>query len=135
MTETSTTDPAVPDSAPVSAPSGQSLARNEVLLCGRVSAAPEERDLPSGASIVTSRLVVDRDAAARKRSSQRVDTFDLVAWTARAQRTMRSWAPGDVVTVEGAVRRRFYRGPTGPVSRVEVEVRSARKVRGRPAPS
>lgn len=132
MTETSTPDRAAAADA-VSAPGDRGLARNEVLLCGRVSATPEERDLPSGASIVTSRLVVDRDAAARKRSSQRVDTFDLVAWTARAQRAMRSWATGDVVTVEGAVRRRFFRSPTGPVSRVEVEVRSARKVRGQPS--
>jgi single-strand DNA-binding protein len=130
MTETSTSDRATPtESSAVNTTNDQAAARNEVLLCGRVSAAPEERDLPSGASIVTSRLVVDRDAAARKRSSQRVDTFDLVGWTARAQRAMRGWAPGDVVTVEGAVRRRFYRGPTGPVSRVEVEVRSARKLR------
>jgi single-strand DNA-binding protein len=128
MTETPTSEPSRPADPPA-APGVGGGARNEVVLCGRVSALPEERDLPSGATIVTSRLVVERDPAARKRSSQRVDTFDLVAWTARAQRAMRGWSPGDVVTVEGAVRRRFFRGATGAVSRVEVEVRSARKVR------
>ena len=107
-------------------------ARNEVSLCGRVSILPEERDLPSGVTIVTGRIVVERDQAARKRSSQRVDTFDLVAWTARPQRAMRSWQPGDVVAVDGAVRRRFFKGASGSVSRVEVEVRSARKVRSAP---
>ncbi|MGH3508158.1 MAG: single-stranded DNA-binding protein [Nocardioidaceae bacterium] len=107
-------------------------ARNEVSLCGRVSILPEERDLPSGVTIVTGRIVVERDQAARKRSSQRVDTFDLVAWTTRPQRAMRSWQPGDVVAVDGAVRRRFFKGASGSVSRVEVEVRSARKVRSGP---
>jgi single-strand DNA-binding protein len=110
-------------------PAPDSDARNEVTLCGRVSALPEERDLPSGVTIVTSRIVVDRDQAARRRSSQRVDTFDLVAWTARPQRAMRGWQPGDVVTVEGAIRRRFFQGATGSVSRVEVEVRTARRIR------
>lgn len=117
------------DGEPERPPDPDSDARNEVTLCGRVSALPEERDLPSGVTIVTSRIVVDRDQAARRRSSQRVDTFDLVAWTARPQRAMRGWQPGDVVTVEGAIRRRFFQGATGSVSRVEVEVRTARKVR------
>jgi single-strand DNA-binding protein len=104
-------------------------ARNEIVLCGRVTSLPEERELPSGDTILTGRIVVDRDPVALRRSSQRVDTFDLVAWTARAQRVMRGWVPGDVVSVEGAVRRRFFRGMSGAVSRVEVEVRRARKVR------
>lgn len=129
MTENSTSEPSLPAAGAARAETAAGTARNEVHLCGRVSALPEERDLPSGATIVTSRLVVDRDAIARKRSSQRVDTFDLVAWTARAQRALRSWSPGDVVAVEGAVRRRFFRGAAGAASRVEVEVRTARKLR------
>ena len=119
--------PANPADPPGSTTDADAL--NEVVLRGRVSSAPEERELPSGATLITSRIVVERDAAARRRSSQRVDTFDLVAWTARAQRIMRGWSPGDVVTVEGSVRRRFFRGATGSVSRVEVEVRTARRHR------
>ena len=34
--------------------------RNEVLLLGRLSVAPEPRELPSGDEITTFRLVVDR---------------------------------------------------------------------------
>jgi single-strand DNA-binding protein len=106
-------------------------ARNEVILWGRVSAPPDERELPSGDSIVTVRIVVGRDGAARSRSSQRVDTIDCVGWTVRAQRSMRRWAAGDQVELEGAIRRRFYRGVAGPVSRVEVEVLSCRKAKPR----
>lgn len=105
---------------------------NEVVLCGRVAAAPEERTLPSGDSIVTTRVIVQRESPGRggsgsARSKQRVDAIDCVAWTARVQRTIRRWRPGDRVHVEGALRRRFYRGAQGTVSRVEVEVTRARR--------
>ncbi len=103
--------------------------RNEVTLCGRVAAPVEERELPSGDSLLTGRLIVDRDAAARKHSAQRVDTIDCVAWLARVQRTMRNWRAGDIVEIEGSIRRRFFRGESGSVSRVEVEVKRAKRVR------
>ncbi|MBA2773033.1 MAG: single-stranded DNA-binding protein [Nocardioidaceae bacterium] len=103
-------------------------ARNEVSLRARVAAPPEERTLPSGDSLMTARLIVDRDAAALQRSSQRVDTLDCVAWKARVHRTMRSWQAGDEVEVSGAIRRRFFRGAAGPVSRVEVEIKEAKRI-------
>ena len=108
--------------------------RNDVFLSGRVAAPADERELPSGDSLVTVRLIVDRDAATRKRSAQRVDTLDCVAWTARVQRTLRTWSEGDRVEVSGALRRRFFRGTAGPVSRVEVEIRKARRISSRVAP-
>ena len=104
---------------------------NQVLLRGRVSAAPEDRELPSGDRVVTARLVVARPPGpARQR--QPVDVLDCVAWTARAQRLLTGWQPGSVVEVEGAIRRRFRRGPGGLTSRVEIEVVSARRVRAAP---
>jgi single-strand DNA-binding protein len=105
-----------------------SAARNEVLLCGRVAAPAEQRELPSGDTIVTARVIVDRDSAARGRSSQRVDTIDCVAWGSRVQRSLMRWQAGQLVQVEGAIRRRFFRGQTGPVSRVEVEVTATRRL-------
>src|SRR4051794_9942369 len=98
-------------------------AHNEVALRGRVAAAVDERELPSGDTIMTARIIVDRDQAALARSTQRVDTIDCVAWLRRVQRSMRGWQPGERVEVTGAIRRRFFRGSHGPVSRVEVEIR------------
>ena len=103
---------------------------NQVRLVGRLSAEPEERTLPSGDRVVTFRLVVQRDpAASRSGRGQRVDTLDCAAWSGRARRTVSAWQPGAVVEVEGALRRRFRRTPAGPTSRVEVEVRAARRHR------
>jgi single-strand DNA-binding protein len=107
-------------------------ARNEVRLVGRVSGPPQARELPSGDALVSFRVVVDRPAGSRAAPSGRtptIDTLDCVVWSAAARRTARALADGDVVAVEGALRRRFWRGATGAASRTEVEACSVRRLR------
>jgi single-strand DNA-binding protein len=112
----------------------QHASRNEVVLVGRLAAVPEERTLPSGDAVSTWRLVLDRPPAAQRRAAARggrpvsVDTIDCAAWTAALRRAAASWAPGDLVAVEGSLRRRFWRTPAGAASRYEVEVASAKRV-------
>ena len=105
--------------------------RNEVVLVGRVAAAAEERVLPSGDVLSSWRVVVDRPPRRAARAGVRtstVDTLECVAWTAGLRRTAAGLLPGDVVSVEGALRRRFWRTGTGPVSRCEVEVAKVRRL-------
>ena len=117
--------------SPAEAADADSDHSNEVCLCGRVAAAPEERELPSGDRLVSARLIVARPPGpARQR--QPVDVLDCVAWTPTMRRMLGRWQPGAVVEVRGAIRRRFRRGPAGLTSRVEIEVASARRVRGAP---
>ena len=105
---------------------------NEVRLVGRVSGRPEERELPSGDSLVAWRVVVDRPATGRRPPagvrSPTVDTLDCVAWSAGLRRTARGLRDGDVVEVSGALRRRFWRTGAGAVSRTEVEADRVRRV-------
>lgn len=106
--------------------------RNEVVLVGRVAAPAEERTLPSGDVIVTWRLIVDRPPGGRTlpqgvRAST-IDTLDCVAWTAGPRRKALGLAAGDVVTVTGALRRRFWRAGAGAVSRCEVEVATVKRL-------
>ena len=112
-------------------------ARNEVLLVGRVSGEPEERELPSGDVLVTWRVVVDRPAPRRPPPEgvrlATVDTLDCVAWTSAVRRTASALTDGDVVAVEGALRRRFWRAGAGAASRTEVEVLTLRRVGRRSA--
>ena len=100
--------------------------RNEVLLVGRVSAAPEVRVLPSGDEITTWRLVVAREDVAEGRPGQ--DTIDCTAWSTRTRRSALTWVAGDVVQVEGALRRRFWKTSVALASRCEVEVSRVRRV-------
>jgi len=112
--------------------------RNEVLLVGRVPAAPEARELPSGDVLVTWRVVVGRPPGRRPPEGVRavtVDTLDCVAWTASARRAASALLADDVVEVTGAVRRRFWRAGAGAASRCEVEVTTVRRVSRRPRPA
>ncbi len=102
----------------------ESVSRNEVTLVGRVSAAPERRELPSGDQLVTLRLVVDRPqpTGARAKCHKRaVDVIDVACWSKRTQRTAAGLVADDGVRVEGALRRRFFATGGGRASRYEVE--------------
>ena len=107
-------------------------ARNEVRLVGRVSGAPQERELPSGDVLIAWRVVVERPAPRRRPPdgvrAPTIDTFDCVAWAAPVRRTARGLADGDVITLEGALRRRFWRAGAAAVSRTEVEVERLSRV-------
>jgi single-strand DNA-binding protein len=110
---------------------GRTPPRNEVLLVGRVSGAPEERTLPSGDCLVTWRLVVERPPGRRPPEGVRattVDTFDCVAWSAAVRRRAVLLLADDVVEVQGALRRRFWRAGGGTASRCEVEAASVRRL-------
>ncbi len=113
------------------------VSRNEILVVGRVSALPEERELPSGDVLLTWRVVVDRPAP-RRRAPEGVrvptsDTVWCVAWTGRLRRRAGAYVPGDVVEVRGALRQRYWRAGGGVTGRTEVEVAETRRLRRAPA--
>ena len=100
----------------------QPHAVNEIRLVGRLSAVPIERLLPSGDAMLLFRVIVprlDRDG---------IDTIDCAAWSPGAKRSVRGWASGDTVQIQGRLRRRFFRTSGGPASRYEVEVVTAKRL-------
>jgi len=104
-------------------------ATNLVRLRGRVSTGAAERVLPSGSVVVTLRLSVPREPSPMtKGSRQASDWVDCSAWGGRVRRAAAGWDVGDLVEVEGALRRRFYRGASGTATRLEVEVLAGRRV-------
>jgi len=105
------------------------VSHNEVRLTGRVTSGPDERVLPSGDVIVTFRLSMARAPTPMSRGSrQQADWVDCVAFGARCRRTVGAWQAGDRVSVEGALRRRFYRSGDGSATRLEIEVLKASRV-------
>lgn len=99
------------------------LGVNEVIMSGRISGSPEERELPSGDTVVQLRLVVPRSGSRVRTGGggATVDTIDVSCWTKTLQRKAVRLKPGDLVTIRGALRRRFWRSPGGPASRYDVE--------------
>ena len=120
----------VPAAHEAPAPEAEPSPGNRVLLRGRVTTPPQERELPSGSRIVVLRLSVPRDesTAMVRGSRQSVDWVDCSAWGSRARRSAVRWRPGDVVEIEGARRRRFQRGDSGSFTRLEVEILGGRIV-------
>ena len=105
---------------------------NTVVLRGRVSSAPTERELPSGALITTVRVSIPRARTPMTAgSAQSADWVDCTAWASRTRRTVGVWKVGDQVEVTGALRRRFYRAGESAGTRLEVEVLSARRASAR----
>jgi single-strand DNA-binding protein len=103
--------------------------RNEVHLIGRVSSDPVLLTLPSGDSVVSVRLVVERPRPpAGHGRRQQVDTVACAGWPSALRRTLLRWGSGDVVEVHGSLRRRFWRAEGVPQSRYEVELSGARRL-------
>lgn len=103
-------------------------ARNVVSLAGRVSSAPVERELPSGDPVVTFRLVIAREQTPMTAKSKQVsDWVDCAAWDSRVRSRVLRWQVDDEVSLEGALRRRFFRTGAGAASRVEIEVVGGRR--------
>jgi single-strand DNA-binding protein len=100
---------------------------NRVSVTGRISGAATSRTMPSGDEMVAWRVVVDRPAS--HGHGPNFDVVDCVAWSARTRRSALAWAVGDVVSIDGALRRRFWRSPGGGLqSRCEIEVSAAKRV-------
>jgi single-strand DNA-binding protein len=103
---------------------------NVVRVRGRLAVAPDLRDLPSGDVVATFRIVVPRPPvrAGVAGSTVKVDTLDCAAFRADVRRRVARWHPGDVLEVEGSLRRRFFRAGGAAASRYEIEVTDARRV-------
>ncbi|MEU8178483.1 single-stranded DNA-binding protein [Microbispora hainanensis] len=96
--------------------------RNEVVLAGRLSMEPAHRELPSGALLTQWRLAVRRPGSRSGR--QRSDAIECATIDDGVRAMLAGWQRDDLVEVEGALRRRWWRGG----SRYEIEVRTARRL-------
>lgn len=101
---------------------------NEVRLIGRLSLAAEDRELPSGDQLTAFRVVVNRPRDKRRGSRVQIDALECHTWIARVRRAAMTWQVGDVVEVNGSLRRRFFKTGGRLQSMTEVEVLSARRV-------
>ena len=100
---------------------------NEVALVGRLSGEPKEKVLPSGSKVVEFRLVVERDRK-QSGSSQLVDTIDIATWSAIGRKSALKLDENAWISVNGAIRRRFWQSPTGLASRWQVEASEIKSI-------
>ena len=100
---------------------------NDVLLRGRVSAPATIKELPSGDKVVEFRLIIEREKD-RSGSKQLVDTIDIATWSAMGRKAALRLDENDWISVNGAIRRRFWQSPTGLTSRWQVEASEIKSI-------
>jgi single-strand DNA-binding protein len=99
---------------------------NEVHLIGWVSGVPTLKLLPSGDQVVEFRVVVRRDKPKSDRTE--VDALDIAVWSTKLRKRALSLREQEWVQVDGQLRRRFWRSPTGIASRWQVEASEVRRL-------
>jgi len=84
---------------------------NSVVLIGRLTRNPELRATPTGTSVTTITLAVDRSPA--KGSNQETDFIDCVFFGQTADAICKYLAKGKLVAVEGRIQTRTYETKDG----------------------
>ena len=74
---------------------------NIAVIMGRLVAAPELRTTPSGVSVTSFRVAVDRSYSSRDGGERQTDFIDVVAWRQTAEFVSRYFAKGRMAVVEG----------------------------------
>lgn len=93
---------------------------NNVTLMGRLTATPELKQTPSGASVTAFSIAVDRRYQPKDGEKQ-TDFIGCVAWRNTAEFITRYFSKGDMIAVTGEIQTRKYKDKSGN-NRVAVEV-------------
>ena len=93
---------------------------NRVILMGRLVSDPELKTTPSGVSVTTLRIAVDRNYV-KSGEERKADFFDIVCWRQTAEFVCRYFGKGSLIAVEGQLQSRTYQAKDGS-NRYVVEV-------------
>ena len=80
---------------------------NVVVLMGRLVADPELRQTPSGVSVTSFTLAVDRSYVKQGQERQ-TDFIDIVAWRKTAEHICKFFKKGSLIAVDGSIQTRKY---------------------------
>lgn len=85
---------------------------NSVCLIGRLTADPELKRTPSGTSVCSFCIAVDRDFKGRDGERQ-ADFINISAWRATAEFIEKYFVKGQSISVHGSIQTRRYRDKNG----------------------
>ena len=80
---------------------------NRVILMGRLTADPEHKQTPSGVSVTSFSIAVDRNYS-NKDGNRQTDFINCVAWRQTAEFISRYFSKGRLMAVEGSLQVRNY---------------------------
>lgn len=85
---------------------------NSVCLMGRLVADPELRTTPSGVSVCSFRIAVDRNYQTKGQERQ-TDFINIVTWRGTADFVSRYFHKGSMVVIQGSIRTESYTDKEG----------------------
>lgn len=80
---------------------------NKAILVGRLTADPELKQTPSGVSVTSFSLAVNR-AYTPKGGERQTDFIDIVAWRNTAEFICKHFSKGKAILVDGSIQTRTY---------------------------
>lgn len=89
-----------------------SLNLNKVILGGRVASEPEQKQTPSGVSVVTYSMAVGRRFTPEGRERE-TDFFRVTAWQSTADFIARYFHKGDAICITGRIQNRSWTDQSG----------------------
>ncbi len=84
---------------------------NLVVLTGRLTADPELKTTPSGVSVTSFSIAVNRNYKAGE--EQQTDFINIVAWRQRAEFICKYFSKGSMIGIEGSIQTRRYQDKNG----------------------
>ena len=84
---------------------------NLVVLTGRLTATPELKTTPSGTSVCTFSIAVDRNY--KKGEEKQTDFINIVAWRQTAEFISKNFQRGNLIGIEGSIQTRKYTDKDG----------------------
>lgn len=85
---------------------------NKVIMMGRITHDPELKTTPSGVSVCTFSIAVDRRYQ-NKDEEKKTDFFNVVAWRQTAEFVTRYFAKGRMILIDGEMQTRKYTDKNG----------------------
>lgn len=84
---------------------------NKVILMGRLVADPDLKQTPSGISVCSFSIAVDRSYS--NGGERQTDFIDIVAWRQTAEFVSKYFSKGKMIIVEGSIQARTYQDKNG----------------------
>ncbi|MCL2249436.1 MAG: single-stranded DNA-binding protein [Oscillospiraceae bacterium] len=81
---------------------------NQIVIMGRLTRDPELRQTPSGVSVASFSLAVDRGYAPKDGGERQTDFIDVVAWRNTAEFVSRYFTKGQMAAVTGRLQIRDW---------------------------
>ena len=78
---------------------------NKVILMGRLTADPELKTTPSGVSVASFSIAVDRRYA-KQGEERQTDFINIVCWRQKAEFVCKYFVKGQLIALEGSIQTR-----------------------------